>query len=69
MFHPDARNEVSMLSFVQACDSLYRTMRYFRASVGNASVIDHALESIIDGFYNFVLGLVVLSIMKINRTS
>ena len=66
LFHPDASNHVSSLSFVQACDSLYRRMRYFRASVGNASVIDHALESIVDGFYNFILCLVMLSILQIN---
>lgn len=66
LFHPDAANEISMLSFVQACDSLYRRMRYFRASVGNASVIDHALESIVDGFYDFLLCLVILSILQIN---
>jgi len=66
LFQPNAENEVSMLHFVKACDSLYRRMRYFRASVGNASVIDHALESIVDGFYNFLLCLVILSILQIN---
>ena len=66
LFHPDASNDVSGFSFVQACDSLYRRMRYFRASVGNASVIDHALESIVDGLYHFVLCLVMLSILQIN---
>ena len=66
LFHPDASKHVSTLSFVQACDSLYRRMRYFRASVGNASVIDHALESIVDGLYHFLLGLVMLSILQIN---
>lgn len=66
LFQPDAENEVTMLHFVKACDSLYRRMRYFRASVGNASVIDHALESIVDGFYNFLLCLVILSILQIN---
>lgn len=66
LFHPDAESHVSGLSFVQACDSLYRRMRYFRASVGNASVIDHALESIVDGFYHFILCLVMLSILQIN---
>lgn len=66
LFCPDAANDVSMLSFVQACDSLYRRMRYFRASVGNASVIDNALESILDCLYNFILCLVILSILQIN---
>eukprot|EP00977_Amphora_coffeiformis_P004440 scaffold945_cov170-Amphora_coffeaeformis.AAC.20 len=66
LFQPNADNEVSILHFVKACDSLYRRMRYFRASVGNASVIDHALESIVDGFYNFLLCLVTLSILQIN---
>jgi small-conductance mechanosensitive channel len=66
LFRPDAKHEVSMMSFIRACDSLYRRMRFFRASVGNASVIDHALETILDGFFNFLLGLVLLSILQIN---
>jgi small-conductance mechanosensitive channel len=66
LFRPDAKHEVSMMSFIKACDSLYRRMRFFRASVGNASVIDHALETILDGFFNFLLGLVLLSILQIN---
>lgn len=69
LFRPDGKNEVSGMSFVQACDSLYRSMRFFRASVGNASVIDHALESIVDGFYSFILGLVILSILQFNPWS
>ena len=44
----------------------YKRLRFFRASVGNASVIDHVLESIIDGVFHFVLALVLLSIMRFN---
>ena len=43
LFRPDVKNELSMLAFIQSCDALYKKIRYFRASVGNASVIDHVL--------------------------
>lgn len=36
LFRPDLNNEVTELAFVQSCDSVYRSLRYFRASVGNA---------------------------------
>lgn len=66
LFRPDANNELSSLAFIQSCDSLYKRLRFFRASVGNASVIDHALESIIDGIFNFVLALTLMSMMRFN---
>ena len=66
LFRPDANNELALLAFVQCCDSLYKKLRYFRANVGNASVIDHALESIVDGAFSFVLILILLSVMRIN---
>jgi len=66
LFRPDANNELSFLAFTQCCDSLYKKLRFFRASVGNASVIDHVLESIIDGIFHFVLTLVLLSVMRFN---
>jgi small-conductance mechanosensitive channel len=66
MFRPDANNEISMLSFLQSCDLLYKKLRFFRASVGNASVIDKALEGMLNGIFFFILALVVLSIMRIN---
>eukprot|EP00977_Amphora_coffeiformis_P018955 scaffold6807_cov220-Amphora_coffeaeformis.AAC.23 len=65
-FRPDAHNHIPMLTFVQACDSLYKRMRFFRASVGNASVIEAALEDILDGFYNFFLILLILCILRMN---
>ena len=36
LFRPDLNNEVTELAFVQSCDQVYRSLRYFRASVGNA---------------------------------
>jgi len=53
MFRPDKDNSLSRLDFVKACDGLYKKLRFFRASVGNASVIDHHLESIIDSIFLF----------------
>jgi hypothetical protein len=66
IFRPDRFGEIPLLAFVQACDSVYRRLRYFRASVGNSSVIDRVLEQVIDGFFYFVLILVTLSILDIN---
>lgn len=45
---------------------MYKRLRFFRASVGNASVIDKVLEGIIDSLYNFILLLVILSMLQFN---
>jgi small-conductance mechanosensitive channel len=66
LFRPDAKHELPFLDFLQSCDSLYKRLRFFRASVGNASVIDHVLESIIDGIFHFILALGLLSVMRFN---
>jgi hypothetical protein len=66
LFRPDRNDNLPLLSFVQTCDTVYKKIRYFRASVGNASVIDQVLESIIDVVFYFVLVLVVLSILNLN---
>ena len=39
LFRPDGDDNLPLLSFVQTCDTIYKRIRYFRASVGNASVI------------------------------
>lgn len=56
----------SWFSLAQSCDSVYKKLRYFRASVGNSSAIDKALESIVNGGFSFILSLTLLSIMNIN---
>lgn len=66
LFRPDRDSNVTLLAFIQSCDSLYRRLRYFRASVGNASVIDHVLEAIFDGLFLFILFLVNLSVLNFN---
>lgn len=66
LFRPDRNGNLNVLSFVQSCDTIYKKLRYFRASVGNASVIDQVLESIIDVVFYFTLGLVVLSLLNLN---
>jgi hypothetical protein len=66
LLRPDFHDNVQLVSFVQVCDTVYKKLRYFRASVGNSSVIDHVLESIIDGVFYFALGLIVLDLLKLN---
>ena len=66
LFRPDAKNHVTELAFVQSCDAVYKRLRYFQASVGNASVIDNVLAGIVDAFFYFILALVILSLLEIN---
>jgi len=66
VFRPDRRDDLTLLAFVQSVDIVYKRLRYFRASVGNASVINNVMESIINGIFYFVLGLLLLSFMQIN---
>ena len=66
LFRPDRFNEITLLAFVQTCDTVYRRLRYFRASVGNTSVIDNVLEQIIGSIFNFILMLVVLVLLEFN---
>jgi small-conductance mechanosensitive channel len=66
LFRADADGEIPILTFIQSCDVVYRKLRYFRASVGNASVIDKVLENMINGIYNFGLTVVILSLLNFN---
>ena len=66
MFRPDADGELGEIDFIRACDILYKKLRFFRASVGNASVIDHVLESTVDAMFNFILLLVLMSVTGFN---
>ena len=40
IFRPDKGNQLTLLAFISTCDAIYKRLRYFRASVGNSSVID-----------------------------
>lgn len=66
LFRPDAENQITELAFIQSCDAIYKRLCYFRASVGNASVIDNVLAGIVDGFFYFILTLVLLSLLEFN---
>jgi hypothetical protein len=55
--------------FVQSCDSLYRRLTYFRASVQNSGSLDRVLEGGINGVYYFVLALFLLSVLRFNPWS
>jgi small-conductance mechanosensitive channel len=66
LFRPDSGDNVPLLAFIQSCDTVYKKLRYFRASVGNASVIDKVLEGIIDAVFGFVLALIILSLLQFN---
>ena len=69
VLQPDHDGNISPVSFVQACDTLYRKLRFFRASVGNSSVIDQVLESLIDPIFFFFLIMILLELLQFNPMS
>jgi len=66
IFTPDTSGGLPLLAFVQACDKIYKRLRYFRASIRNASVIDGVLERLANGVFYFVLFMVLSSLMQLN---
>ena len=66
IFTPDRSGGLPLLAFVQACDKIYKRLRYFRASIRNASVIDGVLESLANGIFYFVLIMSLSSLMQLN---
>ena len=66
LFRPDKNDEISLLAFVQSCDTAYKKLRYLRAGVGNSTSIDDVLENFFNGAFTFCLGLGVMAIMQMN---
>ncbi|KAL7571640.1 hypothetical protein ACA910_011176 [Epithemia clementina (nom. ined.)] len=66
LFRPDANGVLPLVAFVQSCDTVYRRLRYFIASVRNSSVIDKALEDMFNSFFFFVLTMLLMSVMRLN---
>ena len=66
LFRPSKFDDVTLLHFVQSCDSVYKRIRYLRASVGNATLIDSVLENIFNCVFGFVLALTIMSVLQLN---
>ena len=69
LIHPDKDGALTPLAFVQSCDSLYRRLRYFLATVNNSASLDKVLENLLNALYYFILGLFLLSLLKYNAWS
>ena len=66
LFRPDKNDGISLLAFIQSCDSAYKKLRYLRASTSNSQVIDKVLENFVSGAFNFFLALWVMTILRMN---
>jgi len=66
LFRPDKHDEISLLAFVQSCDSAYKKLRYLRAGTGNSTLIDNVLENFFNGAFSFCLALAVMTILQMN---
>ena len=70
VFLPDKDDMVSMLAWVQSVDTVYKELRFLRASLSNSSKIDSVLEDIFDVFFYAVLGLIARKcIISLNSNS
>ena len=63
LFRPDRDGNIDMLSFVQACDNIYKDVKMFSATVINSTQLDDAIEAMANSFFYFFLSLIILSIM------
>ena len=66
LFRPDKHDEISLLAFVQSCDSAYKKLRYLRAGTGNSTLIDEVLENFFNGVFSFCLALGVMTILQMS---
>jgi len=56
-----------MLAFVQACDGVYKKLRFLRASLSNSSKIDSVLEDIFNFLFYCSLALLICKLTYAHR--
>ena len=66
IFTTDRSGGLPLQAFIQATDKIYKRLRFFRASIRNASVIDCVLERLLNGIFYFTLILLLSSVMQLN---
>ncbi|GKY97780.1 hypothetical protein MPSEU_000736200 [Mayamaea pseudoterrestris] len=66
VFCPDAQGQLPLIAFVGSVDAVYKRLRFFQASVANASKLDKVLEDTLNVVFFFVLGLLILVFMNFN---
>jgi small-conductance mechanosensitive channel len=66
LFRPDRDGNLSLLDFAKCIDSCYKELRLLRASVASSSRIDKAFERILNIFFYFIVGIIVLLILGID---
>jgi hypothetical protein len=63
LFRPDRDGNISLLHFITACDSIYKEVRMFSATVANSTQMDDAIESMVNSLFFGLLSLVVLNVL------
>jgi len=66
LFRPDREGNVTLIDFAKSIDSVYKELRLLRASVANSSRLDKAFERVVNVFYYFLMGCLVLSTVGID---
>lgn len=66
LFRPDQGEDITELAFVQSIDTVYKRLRFFRASVANFTKIDKVLEDGIDVVFHLLIGLGLLLLLNFN---
>ena len=65
----DAQNRLNIIDFVRGIDAIYQRVRLLENAVHNASHFDREYEKILNYLFYFVLGCVVLAIMRLDPIS
>lgn len=65
-FTPDPEGGLPLLAFVQAIDKAYKRLVFLRASLENSYLLDGVLEKLANGFFYFLLVLVLSSLMQMH---
>ena len=69
VFLPDKDDLISLVSFVQSCDYVYKHLRFLRAAMLNSSKIDSVLEDVFDCICYGTLALLIVSFLGLSASS
>lgn len=66
IFNPNEENQLSLGDFLQGCDTVYKQLLYFRASIDSRLEMEKSIGTLLDWAFCFLMTLIVLSILEID---
>jgi small-conductance mechanosensitive channel len=66
VFMPDKDDNITQLAFVQNVDTVYKNLKFLRASIMNSSKIDSVLEDVFDVAFYAILTIIIMTLLGLN---